>query len=216
MRVRFAECTLDADARRLICRGQDAHLPLKAFELLKLLVANRPRALSKDELIQHLWPGVFVADDSLAKVVSQLRKALGDDDSRPIIRTVHGYGYAFEAAIVSLDGHDDVPPVARKAVWWLFCGTREFALADGVYIVGREPDADICLDSPRISRHHARIVVSGAQATIEDLGSKNGSFVRGERISEPTPLASGDEIHIGPLTLLFRAAADSGSTQSLA
>lgn len=216
MRVRFADCTLDAGARRLINRGEEVHLPTKAFELLKLLVDNRPRALSKSELIERLWPGVFVADDSLAKVVSQLRKAIGDDGSdQVIVRTVHGFGYAFEAEVGALDGLDSLPSTAGRAACWLFCGSREFALGDGEYLVGREPDADICLDSPKISRHHARIVISGPHATIEDLGSKNGSFVRGVRVSGPTPLASGDEIRIGSLTLLFRVSADSGSTQTL-
>jgi pSer/pThr/pTyr-binding forkhead associated (FHA) protein len=98
----------------------------------------------------------------------------------------------------------------------MFCGEREFALDDGEHIVGREPDVGICLDSPNISRRHARIVVRGTDATFEDLGSKNGSFVRGERVSGPTPLASGDEIRIGPLTLLFRVTAESGSTQTMA
>ena len=49
-------------------------------------------------------------------------------------------------------------------------------------------------------------------ATIEDLDSKNGSFVRGVRIAGPTRLEPGDEADIGPFKLVFRVAGDSGST----
>ena len=211
MKLNFGECTLDMAERRLLCRGQDVHLAPKAFDLLGALVEHRPRAMSKAELIERVWPDVFVADDSLAKVVSQIRKALGDQDSSPIIRTVHGYGYAFAATV---DGADQarLDEQRRAAVCWLICGTREFPLTDGEHIVGRERDAGICLESPLVSRRHARLVVNGIKATIEDLGSKNGLLVRGVRISGPTRLESGDEADIGPFKLLFRVAGDSGST----
>lgn len=215
MKFHFGDCLLDCVARRLVYRGDEAHLPPKAFELLKILVENRPRALSKAELAERVWPGVFVADDSLAKAVSKIRKAIGDaEDSRPVVRTVHGFGYAFEAEVV--EARDADPPLqpARAVVCWMFCGTREFPLRDGEHIVGRESEATICLDSPNVSRRHARLVVNGAHATLEDLGSKNGSFVRGVRISTPAPLASGDEVRIGPFTLVFRVARDSGSTET--
>jgi DNA-binding winged helix-turn-helix (wHTH) protein len=84
----FGSCRLDCEARTLVCRGREVHLAPKAFEVLRVLVDNRPRALSKAELLERVWPGVFVADDSLAKVVSQLRKAIGDDNAAPVIRTV--------------------------------------------------------------------------------------------------------------------------------
>jgi DNA-binding winged helix-turn-helix (wHTH) protein len=211
---RFAGCTLDTSARSFARDGRPVRLTPKSFELLALLVEHRPRALSKEELLQHVWPGVFVSDASLAKVVSKLRQAIGDDDASPAIRTVHGYGYAFAAEI---EGRDEAAPVHAQGpiTCWLFCGTREFPLRDGDHIVGRDRDANIHLDSPNVSRHHARLVVRGSSATLEDLGSKNGSFVRGIRITGPTPLESGDEACIGPFRLLFRADADSGSTKTI-
>lgn len=213
MRVRFGNCTLDSGARTLVCGGQEVHLAPKAFELLWVLVENRPRALSKAELVERVWPGVFVADDSLAKVVSQLRKSIGDVDASPIIRTLHGYGYAFAGTIQQ---EPDPPDGAKRrpAICWLFCGNREYPLPDGEHIVGREPAASVCLDSPKVSRRHARLIVNGSSATLEDLGSKNGSFVGGIRINGPTTLTSGDEALIGPFKLLFRVAPDSGSTQT--
>ena len=81
---------------------------------------------------------------------------------------------------------------------------HEFPLRDGEHIVGREANAAICLDSPNVSRRHARFVVKGRSATLEDLGSKNGSFVRGVRLSGATALQPGDDARIGLFTLIFR------------
>jgi len=214
MAIRFADCVLDTKARRLLCRGEEVHLPPKAFELLTLLVESRPRAVSKDELLERIWPGVFVADASLAKAVSRIREAIGDPDDAAVLRTVHGFGYAFAAAAEDDEPRVNLEASLRPAVCWLFCGAREFPLRDGEHIVGREPGATICLDSPKVSRRHARVVVNGVTATLEDLGSKNGSYVRGVRISSPTPLQSGDHTRIGPFTLIFRIGGYSGSTQT--
>ena len=99
MKVRFADCVLDVDART-VCRETAAiHLSPKAFDFLAALVEHRGRALSKAELLERVWPDVFVSEASLARVVREIREALGDSphDSR-IIRTVHRYGYAFAAA----------------------------------------------------------------------------------------------------------------------
>jgi DNA-binding winged helix-turn-helix (wHTH) protein len=213
VKIRFADCILDIDARRLVRGGQEAHLPPKAFELLKLLVENRPRVLSKTELIERVWPGVFVSDASLAKVVSKIRQAIGQDDDARIVRTVHGCGYAFAAEL-----HDqprgESAGTAGSAVCWLFCGRREFPLMDGDHVIGRESDAGIRLDSPKVSRRHAKIVVSGGRAVLIDLGSKNGAFVRGIRITGPTPLEPGDEVRIGPFALIFRVTDGLGATES--
>ena len=67
---------------------------------------------------------------------------------------------------------------------------------------------------PKVSRHHARVVVAGREASIEDLGSKNGTFVRGVRIEERTQLQPGDDIQIGPIKLIFRIIEGLGATQT--
>jgi pSer/pThr/pTyr-binding forkhead associated (FHA) protein len=79
-------------------------------------------------------------------------------------------------------------------------------------VLGRDPDADVFVDMPNVSRRHARIVVDGAAATIEDLGSKNGTFVRGLRIASPTPLVDSDEIRLGSVRVLYRAVVGPAST----
>ena len=159
MKIRFADCILDLDARQLVRGGHEAHLPPKAFELLKLLIENRPRVLQKAELIERIWPGVFVSDASLAKVVSQTRRAIGQTDDSGIIRTVHGCGYAFAA---ELDDHSpESAAPAGAAACSLVCGRREFPLANGEHIVGRDAGAHIRLNSPKVSRQHARLTVRG-------------------------------------------------------
>jgi DNA-binding winged helix-turn-helix (wHTH) protein len=215
VRVRFGNCRLDVDARRLYRGSSEVHLSPKAFEFLKLLVESRPRALSKDDLLERVWPGVFVSDASLARVVTQIRAGLGDAARRPtIVRTVHGFGYAFVAEVIE----DPAPPNGvdepARAPCWLVCGSREFPLTDGEHIVGREPDAHVCLESPKVSRRHARFTVRGLSVTIEDLASKNGTSVRGARISAPLGLEPGDEIEIGPFTLVFRVGVEPGSTET--
>lgn len=206
MKIRFAGCRLDTDARRLFRGKLEVHLSPKAFELLRVLVENRDRALSKAELLERVWPGVFVSDASLAQVVNEIRHGVGDRARHArIVRTVHAYGYAFVA-----DAENDDPVSTASAVGrspcWLTLSNRTIPLANGEHVAGRDPESTIWLDSPKVSRHHARVVVDGGRATIEDLSSKNGTFVRGDRISGPVVLTPGDEIRIGPFTLIFRVA----------
>ena len=215
MSVHFRDCRLVLDARRLFRGTREVHLSPKAFELLKLLVESRPRALSKSDLLERVWPGVFVSDASLARVVNQIRTGLGDAArDAHIIRTVHGYGYAFVADVV-----EDAPPAThtggkRRVHCWLACGRREFPLSDGQHVVGREPEATVSLESPKVSRRHARLTVNGMRATIEDLSSKNGTSVRGARLAAPLDLQHGDKIQIGPFTLVFRAGVEAASTET--
>lgn len=205
MNVRFADCVLDADARS-VCRGTEAvHLSPKAFDLLTVLIAHRGRALSKAELLEQVWPDVFVSDASLARVVREIREALGDSaQDAHIVRTVHRYGYAFAAIVLSDDPRHLAVPDRARPTCWLTGRARTFGLMEGEHILGREPDVTVWLDSPRVSRRHARIRVHDARATIEDLESKNGTFVRGVRLTAPAILEAGDQIRIGPFTLIFR------------
>lgn len=214
MPLLFADCSLDLDARRLIRQGVEVHLSAKAFDLLKLLAESRPRALSKGVLLECGWPGLFVSDASLAKMISEIREAVGDHASGSrIIRTVHRYGYAFVAEIAPVEGvaadERQTHPMCR-----FVCGDRQFPLREGEQIIGREPDADICLDSPRVSRRHAKVVVASRETSLEDLGSKNGSFVRGVRITSRRMLRPGDHVRIGPFRLVFSVIAPSRTTET--
>jgi DNA-binding winged helix-turn-helix (wHTH) protein len=212
-KVRFGDCTLDTDARRLFRGTSEVHLQPKAFELLVLLVENRCRALSKSELLERVWPGVFVSEASLARVVHEIREGIGDRGrDGQIIRTVHAYGYAF-AAVVEGETAQPAVEAPRPCAYWLICGHREFALHEGEHVVGRDLEAGVRLDSPKVSRRHAKFVVR-ADVTVEDLGSKNGTFVRDLRISQPTLVKPGDEIRIGHFTLVLRRFTLPASTEA--
>jgi pSer/pThr/pTyr-binding forkhead associated (FHA) protein len=71
--------------------------------------------------------------------------------------------------------------------------------------IGRDPTSGVWLDVPSVSWRHARVVVQGRTAAIEDLESTNGTYVRGRKVSEPTPLQHGDTIKFGELSATFGA-----------
>src|ERR1700730_14774281 len=108
MRVRFGECLLDTDSRQLFRGKEEVHLSPKAFELLMLLVTGRPRALSKRELHEAIWPATFVTDDSLARLITEIRATIGDDAREArFVRTVYGFGYAFTDSAAALRDSGD-------------------------------------------------------------------------------------------------------------
>jgi hypothetical protein len=76
-------------------------------------------------------------------------------------------------------------------------GDRTIPLLEGANIIGRTPDCEVQILASSISRHHARITTSGSTATIEDLGSTNGTFVDGKRIESPTTIATKQKLRLG-------------------
>ena len=214
MRFRFGDCTLDLDTREVSRDGKPVHVEPKAYRLLELLLAARPKALSKDELQDQLWPNTFVSERSLARLVEVLRDSLGDSAKEPrYIRTVHGFGYAFsgEASPVSAPaGRPSRSGFHCRIVW----GEREIALSEGENILGRDPETVVFIDLNSVSRRHARILVAEDSATIEDLRSRNGTYVGDKRIEQPTKLSNGDRIKIGAASLVFRCFRGLGTTQS--
>ena len=190
MRVRFADFVFDSRQHRLTRGSEDVPLSPKAFALFEALLDSRPAAVSKEALYERLWPGTFVEAGNLHNLVSEVRAAVGHD----AIRTVHRVGYAFAA-----EAHGEEP-----SAFGIEMGGEPIRLAAGTNILGRDPEARVVIDAPDVSRQHARIAVQGEEASIEDLGSKNGTFVGGKRVEEPTPLRDGDEITLGRTRLVFR------------
>jgi hypothetical protein len=178
--------------------------------LLSLLVARRPRTLSRAQIRGVIWPGVFVSESTLSQAVNAIRQALDDDARQPrFIRTAHGFGYAFCAeAHDTKEGPSDGLGVPPRLVW----GDRVLPLRAGENLLGRDTEAAVCLDAASVSRHHARILVEGARATLEDLGSKNGTTLNGERLRGTRELRDGDTLRLGHVQLLFRNLPFDGST----
>ena len=206
MRVRFGDFTFDEDQHQLLKGAEGIHLSPKEFELLKMLIANRPNAVSKPQLHSELWPATFVTEVSLAALVARVRSALGEParDGR-IIRTIHGFGYAFVAEV-----SEDVADPAAGC--WLTWSNQRIPISCGRKVIGRSSDVHIPIESESVSRRHAVLDVSRTEVTIEDLGSKNGTWVRGERVSGPVALEDGDLIVIGSERLRFHSLLRPGPT----
>jgi len=173
MAFRFGEFVLDADARQLRRGGKPIPLTPKLFALLMLLIDSRPRVLSKGDLMQRLWPDVIVEEANVRNLAAELRRALRDDDRNPrFIRTVHRVGYAFIADVV------EDSPATQQTVAVLTGGDRTFFVPMGKTVLGRAADCAVYLDAHFVSRHHAAITIDAEDATIEDLGSKNGTWIK--------------------------------------
>ena len=210
MKLRLGALTFDPDARQLLSGEKELHLSPKAIDLLRILVENRPRALSKQELINHLWPATFVAEANLASLVAEIREALGDTAREPrFIRTAHRFGYAFCGE--ALEVPDSRAPVQPTSFCWLVKDGKRLPLQPGENILGRD-ETGIQIDSPTVSRRHARIQVFGTEAILEDLGSKNGTFVGGAGVSTTVQLKDGDEVQVGSVVFRFRMTAPKGVT----
>jgi DNA-binding winged helix-turn-helix (wHTH) protein len=204
MQIRFGEFTVDTESRQLWRGDVEQRLSPKGFEFLNVLVENRPRALSKAELHERLWPSTFVSDSTLTSLVAEVRGALGESArNERYLRTVHRFGYAFNGPATELGGQRSADERVRCWIVWEF---GQVALRDGEHLLGRDGDVAVWLESPTVSRHHARIRVTGTQATVEDLGSKNGTTLHGQRLTEPAALADGDEISVGSVVVKFRIA----------
>jgi hypothetical protein len=185
----------------------------KAFQLLLLLVANRDRAMSKQELHENLWPSTFVLETNLASLIAEIRRALDDDAAKPrFVRTIYRFGYRFVGQVdQSSVAPDELTAVAKC---WLAWDLRQIPLMEGANIIGRGTDTSIWIDAPGVSRHHARILIKGDEATIEDLGSKNGTYVAGVRVTAPQRLDDGDQIRLGSVVVKFRIPGLSAATET--
>jgi DNA-binding winged helix-turn-helix (wHTH) protein len=213
MRVAFGDCTFDSETRELFRKERPAHLSPKAFRLLELLLEGRPKAFSKEEIHQKIWPDAFVSEATLASLIAEIREAIGEGakDAR-FIRTVHGFGYSFAGAA------SEVPRERREtsepSPWRLIRDDRVIPVPEGETILGRDQLAGIRIPSESVSRRHARLVVARRTATIEDLESKNGTYVRGKRIAGPTTLEDGDSIRLGSVTFTIGSVPEDKSTMT--
>ena len=183
----------------------------KVMDLLTALARNPGQVLTKQCLLDMVWPDVTVGDASLTVAVGELRDALGDDlESPDFIETIPRRGYRLIAPVTDPDT-DRVRPGGSR--FWLTGAGVELVLRQGENLIGRAPEAHIRIESPKVSRRHARIVVDGDTAVVEDVGSKNGTYLDSERIDAPTPITHGDEIRLGQLAAQLRVVvAEFGST----
>ena len=195
--LRFGRFAFDRATRQLTGDGTPIHLTPKAFDLLSKLVDEAPRVVPKGELHSHLWPDSFVSDASLLGLIKEVRRALNDEGDGGLIRTAHRVGYAFAAPLQRAAAR------ASHCAAWVMVSSVCVPLGEGENLIGRDAECTVRVDLPSISRRHARILVAGQDATIEDLDSKNGTAIGDLAITKPTALRDGDPIRVGGASLTF-------------
>jgi DNA-binding winged helix-turn-helix (wHTH) protein len=207
----FDGFTLDCSTRQLLQDGEAVHLSPKAYELLHLLVEAAPRALSKAQLQDRIWPDTFVVEANLQHLIAEIRRALGDNPRQPrYVRTLFGFGYAFQQPAGPADAAE------QDAICRLGWGDERLTLGAGEYTIGRDARADVVLDSATVSRQHARLKISGAAVALEDLGSKNGTFVGDRRVHGIVTLSDGDGLRFGNVPVSIRIRGSAGATATVA
>jgi len=205
----FGPFVFDPDRRLLLRDGERVKLTPKAFDLLAILIERRPSAVSKEDLYELLWPDTFVQPASLDALIAKIRNALEDSgrDSR-YVRTAYGFGYAFDSG----DTRNAAASTRPRLVF--INEQRTIHLHAGDNVIGRGDEAAISIESSKVSRQHANIAVGATETTIEDMGSKNGTFVGAERVTSRRTLSDGDEITVGPARMMFRQQPANDSTVS--
>jgi DNA-binding winged helix-turn-helix (wHTH) protein len=206
---RFGCFEMDPERRQLTASGRTLHLTPKAFDLLWLLVEAAPRVVPKSEIHERLWRGGVVSDATLVSLIKEIRRAMQDQSAQPPLRTVHRVGYALDLPVVRLK------PVSSAHGHCLITGRRRFDLVAGENVIGRDSAATIWLDKTTLSRRHARITLVDGNAVLEDLGSKNGTVLRGLAVREPMPLRAGDEFTCGQVQFRYLDTAAHAMTETM-
>lgn len=176
IRYRFGEFVLDPAVRELSRAGHRLPLPLKSLECLVYLVANRERAVGRDELVSAVWGRADVSDTVITQTMRRARKALDDaGDRQTMIRTVPGFGYRWVAEVEELD--PAAPAVTSTSAPEAIADV-ESADAPAPVAVALEPEAGSVSRRRRISRW---LIVLAVVAVVVLLG-----FVAA-RIMHPAP-----------------------------
>ena len=224
MRIGFGPFVLDTGARELLQHAspeasrsphpasRQLHLSPKAFDVLEILVARRPNVVNKDVLLHEIWGGKVVEEANLAIAVGEIRKALGDDPKSPaIILTVPRRGYRFAAEAVDLDAPASSSGSDSSVRCWLTWRDTTLPLREGDNLVGRHPASAVWINAASVSRAHARIVATPSGMMVEDRGSRNGTYVDGQRITGPHLLVDGSTVTFGSEDTLFRQWSDAAA-----
>jgi len=196
VRFLFDRFCLDSE-QKLLTRGDEpVHLTPRAFRLLEYLLRQQPKAVSKREMLEHVWAGAIVEEANLKTLVLEIRGALKERGGNAgVIRTAYGFGYAFLGTVQTEEAPALVPLLALR---WVD-GTMR--LPAGTHLIGRGAGCAVRIDAPSVSREHARLTVSRDDLVLTDLGSKNGTFVRSARITAPARLFDQCSITIGQVTV---------------
>lgn len=199
-----------------VCRGSELRqLEPKVMDVLVCVAASGGAVVGKTQIIDEVWATRFVCESVLSRAIAEIRRALGDSAAAPrYLATVTKRGYRVVAPVMPCRPAEP-PPGVGEASYMLVVGSREIQLTQGENLIGRDHAADVRINSLEVSRRHARIVVWGGKAQIEDLGSRNGTYLRGRRVDVPTDLEDGDDIMVGGYLLIFRRDQATSTTEAL-
>jgi DNA-binding winged helix-turn-helix (wHTH) protein len=187
----FGPFLLDTEERQLLRDGNPVPLTPKAYETLRILIENSGELVAKEELMRRVWPDAFVEEGGLTRNISALRKALFGGGGEPYIQTVPRRGYRFATKVRK---RVETAPCLR----WINSEGREETLllkAEEI-LIGRKSDADLVLNNPYVSRHHAKLLRGALGYVIVDLGSTHGTFVNSHQVTQHE-LQSGDRVALG-------------------
>ena len=209
------ELEFDLARHELRCAGTVLRLEPHPMDLLLLLMERGGELVTREEIAQRLWQrGTHVAvDEGINTAVRKLRQTLQDDPRHPrYVETVVGKGYKFLSVVERHDRATALPRLTPGRIVW---SGRSVPLVEGDNVIGRDPGADVCVDSFTVSRRHAVVRVGAVTAAIEDLRSKNGTKVNGVPVSTPVPLGDGDQIDVGGVRVVFVRPSHSARTRTL-
>ena len=211
---RFGPFAVDSRTRQLLRDGREVPLSPKAFQLLLLLVSNRERAMSKEELHQGCGLRRSCSRRNLASLIAEIRRALDDDAAKPqFVRTMHRFGYRFVGPVDDGIHVAGEAPTARKV---LACvGTQAGAARTKVQTSSGAERTHRYGSTRRASPGITRESRSAAEPRRSRIsGSKNGTFVGGEPVTAPRPLDDGDQIRLGSIVVKFRIPGFSDATET--
>jgi DNA-binding winged helix-turn-helix (wHTH) protein len=222
---RLGEWLVQPSLNRLVLGQECVQIRPRLMDVLSFLADHHGEVVSKDEIIPAVWTRQYLAESVLSRSVAELRRILGDDARRPqFIETITKRGYRLIASVelIGAPASTVVAPERSEAprkssplsthTCGLCWGEQEIPLEEGENVIGRTGDAVVRISSTRVSRRHARIVVTGGRAVLEDLGSKNGTYLRGRKVHRPVELSDGDEICFGRDVVVFRFCYPAGTT----
>ncbi len=221
---RLGEWLVQPSLDRLTLGDRTVRIRPRLMDVLCFLAEHQGQVRSKDDIIAAVWAKPYMAESVLSRSIAELRRVLDDNAAEPrFIETITKRGYRLIAPVELVGGSSQRPNEAERVparnpvtlgehTCGLCWGEQEIPLVEGENLIGRIREAAVRISSTRVSRRHARIVVTGGRAVLEDLGSKNGTYLRGRRIDRPVQLSDGDEICFGRDVVVFRFCYPSGTT----
>ena len=165
MSYRFGNFELNPSTRELLRDGNRVEIEPKSFDLLLFLIENRGRAVSKNEILDEVWPSQVVTETALTRCIMKTRRAVGDESgNQALIRTVHGHGYQFIGELLEEDAtHGDNPQPAPDSASRLNSG---WIAAAGIAVIGLA--AFLLLQAGGESFEAERVVVLPIHNAAED------------------------------------------------